>query len=156
MKLRIVIVTLLFLTTNIGWSQTKEETISYLNSILNLKTSGVEYYSFSDQGDGFLTVNSKAYFTSGPLTLYFKFNPKDALYIDSSNNSKGETDILISFKQNKVMLLYDINGEIIKELSNINIAPLLNMLKNDTDKFIKAYKHLIKLYGGTIKEDPFK
>lgn len=146
----------IFLTFNLAWSQSKEETLSYLNSFLKLKSDRIEYYSFVEDSNGSLTVHNLTYIGAEGSYLYFNFDAKNALYIGSSTDSKGETDILLSFKKDSVKLLYNLGDITKKELSDINLAPLISVSKSDVDKFTKAYKHMIKLYGGTVKEDPFK
>lgn len=136
--------------------QTKAETINYLNSLLKLHNNGTVYRSFSELNATSLIANATIYLpgSTDGSTLRYKFNPQDAQYISSLSKSNGMTTFVMTFKNNSVKLLDD-QGETVEEMSIISMESLIDMNKLEIEKFIKGYKHLIKLGGGTIKDDPF-
>lgn len=149
------IITLLICVPLFCFSQTKEETLSYLNSKLTAHNNGSMYHSFQSLFGTFLSADLKIYLDgTNSSTLNFTFDARDALYITSSTSNNNVTNFVMSFKPNSVKLL-GANGKVIEASGEITMASIIGMTKTDVDKFIKAYKHLISLYGGKVKDDPF-
>lgn len=146
---------LLFIST-LSFAQTKSETISYLNNILQLHQTQYISHSFTQLGNTFLIANKLVTIPGyGPKVLKYKFNPKDALYISTMTEENGRTRFSYSFIPNSLKLIYTDYGETKEEMTTLQMESLTHLTKTEVAKFIQAYKHLIKLYGGAIKDDLF-
>ena len=155
MRNKIVLLTFIMFRSFLIWGQSKDETISYINSILELHSNKTTYYYFYESSNNFLVAQSKIYLNLEKSYFFYKFNPKDALFIASTTTPNNVTSFVFTFKKDAVKLLYEKDGATIEEMNHIDFSPLLNMTKNEIEKLTKAYKYLIKLLGGDIKDNLF-
>ncbi len=152
---KFVIVAFLTFDSFFVCGQTKEETISYINNILELHSNKTSYYSFYESANNILVAQQKIYLNSGVSYLMYKFDPKAAFFVGSTTATNNVTDFVFTFKKDAVKLIYEKDGATIEEMSHIDFSTLLSMTKVEIEKLTKAYKHLIKLFGGNIKDDLF-
>lgn len=136
-----------------SFAQTKDETISYLNNVLQLHTNNSVYHSIMKMPDNTLSIDAKISFGNYFSTQRQIFDPKKALYISSTTNSVGVTTIIISFSPGSVKIL--VHDNISEYADKIIMESLIDVSTTDVEKIKKAFKHLIKLFGGQIKDDPF-
>jgi len=137
------------------YAQTKEETVAYISNLLTVHNNGSMYYSVEQSIGNTLSVNLKVYLGgTNNKTFHYVFEPKDALYLNSTTNSQGVTTMVASFRPKTVRVL-DPDGKFMETSDKIDMYGLVDMSLVEIEKFKKAFKHLIKLFGGQIREDPF-
>jgi len=147
----------LFLTviTFVGFSQTKEETVAYVNNILTLHNNGSMFHSLRLLPNMDVSADLKIFLQgTNSSTLSFVFSPKDALYINTNIKSNGVGTIVISFKGKSVRIMGD-DGKPFQFDDNITMEGLVSMSSTEMEKVKKAIIHLVALLGGEIKKDPF-
>lgn len=131
------------------YSQTADETITTLNKLFSEHNIGATNFSFKKISDSeIVATNSVAVTNYGAEKLTYRFNPKRALYVRSIVSKKNIT-VIFSFEENSVEW-FDRYLRI-ETLNKIQCS-LINMEKGDIDNLLRAYRHLINLLGGEIKE----
>jgi hypothetical protein len=148
----LIVFTVFFLQAKSVCSQTADSTIVFLNAAFAAHSIGATNFSFKKISDNeIVATNSVTVRNFGSEKLTYRFNPKSATTI-SFITSKNRVTITFSFKENSVEW-FDRYMKI-EPLSKIQCS-LVNITPEESDGINKAYRHLIKLLGGNLKDEEF-
>ena len=142
-------------STIYSYTQTEEETVDFLNSIFTTHSNGSMLTSFKiliKDESKFLQMKTILTYGGGQQTILELLLPEKATFYTSSLNTANTLLITLSFMPNSVLLIQD--NKIINKDDHTSIS-LIDMDSEKAEKVKKAYKHLIKQLGGTVKEDLF-
>lgn len=132
------------------YSQTKEETLEWLNSKLLEHTEQIAgQYKFEIEkanDQEIIYVTKMTNFGSGPIPTYFYFLPKDisAVNVTTAYRTDGKLAIRIDSKSNKIL----------KKDNLVDHLPIYCKASPDEEikRIQKGIIHLLNLMGNPIKE----
>lgn len=141
----------MFMLMKYAYAQTVDETIAFLNDAFAKHSIGATNFSFKKENDkSIVATNSVTVPNYGTEKLTYRFYPKAAISVNFLANGSHAT-IIFHFKANSVEWF---EYTLIELLDKIQCS-LTNITREETEEIIKAYRHIIKLYGGSLQDDEF-
>jgi hypothetical protein len=160
----IITILLIFINNLIAFSQTKTETQDWIKE-------KIEIYAYSNDAENFgheysVTFNEyfmfikTSYFSNyddpAPIVILYTIPVKEmnSIIFEEKLNT---TWLIISTKDNKKSI-YSTDGKNNNAKYTNDLELILYKSVNDSDmknRFVKAFKHLVKLYGGSVVDEKF-